>query len=677
MRRAARAWLGSSSFSVFATFALCSACGARSGLADLSWNSSSSAGGAGAAAGTAPSARSGAGGRAIGGGATRNDGGAAGTAGQGGAVSVTGPDPRLAPPVFCSIDEWCGSNTNFVAIWGSSASDIWIVADETGDTAGTQLASNSYDRPTLLHWDGIAWSTTQFEDGHELRSVWGSSRDDVWAVGDASDFFHFDGKTWSPITLPMTPAVADFTSIFGSSSSDVWAVGASGTALHFDGSTWSVVKLPTADLFRSVWSSADDVWVLGDATLNHFDRTTWSAVARSSDSVLSSVWGSTHREAWVAGKAGTLEHWNPASEQTTQVPGQATTANFRGLWGSSEHDGWAVGAKGSIAHWNGSSWSGSPHLTDSNLNAAWSYAGSTWFVGDNGAFLEFDGQEWRASPIASHQLNCLWSSSASDVWAAGREIVHWDGQLWKEVDRPGTDEALALWGASARDIWATGAHGLLLHWDGISWQSVESPTDEDISGVWGSASQDVWAVDTRGGLLHFDGRSWSVGSAPSVGPLKSVWGTSASDVIAVGNDNRLHFDGVNWSPFESPAVMPDYTIAFGNGQRVWLGGSVAWSAYKAGGARAKLQRWDGATLTDNLEPTIAPPNDSTNYSLVKAGWDGGERDVWLSLPWLMHWDGDQWLYSDVGGPPLINALWGTASDLWAVTSAGQILNKSR
>lgn len=600
--------------------------------------------------------------------------GGLGSAGLSGAPPVlTGPDPLRTPPTFCSIDNWCGSNANFVAIWGSSDTDIWIVANEAGDISGTKLATNSDATSALLHWDGLRWSAVQLG---EIHAIWGSSKDDVWAVGRSALFLHYDGKDWSPVHAPVGAPI-DFTAVTGSSPTDVWAVGWGKTVVHFDGNAWTQVAMPTWDIFRSVWASANEVWVLGDQTMNHFDRSSWSSVARPPGSVQSGLWGRAEDEAWIAGQGGTLERWNSTGEQTNPVAGGASASNFRGLWGSSASDGWAVGEKGIIARWGNAGWSAGPHLTDSSLNAAWGYQGSTWFVGDNGAFLEFDGKNFLASPIATHKLNGLWGPSARDVWAAGREIVHWDGNRWRDVARPGSDEVLAVWGSSATDVWAAGRHGLFLHGNGTAWQVSKSPTNADINGIWGSSKTDVWAVDAGGHFLHFDGSAWSIRAALNFGPLESVWGRNALDVIAVGGSNRIHFDGVEWHLLPPhPSETPIYKVAFGNGELVWIGGQVGWSAYKAGGAHPELGRWNGVGMTDNLEPMTAPAIVNLGSSSVEAGWGDTEQDVWIYLSRLMHWDGAQWSYSAAGHNP-ITALWGTTTHVWALTTSGQILEKSR
>jgi hypothetical protein len=69
--------------------------------------------------------------------------------------------------------------------------------------------------------------------------MWGSSANDVWAVGLAGTILHFDGKAWTRSTAPVTD---DLWSVWGSSANDVWAVGGHGALLRFDGKAWR--KLP-------------------------------------------------------------------------------------------------------------------------------------------------------------------------------------------------------------------------------------------------------------------------------------------------------------------------------------------------------------------------------------------------------------------------------------------------
>src|SRR5438445_6990310 len=126
------------------------------------------------------------------------------------------------------------------AATGTSASDVWVVGD-----AGP-----------ILHYNGTSWSSVSIGTMHTLRSVWGTSASDVWAVGYfyngvsySGSIFHYNGTSWSRIMG--TISIPALNSIWGTSASDVWAVG-DGTnysapfpILHYDGATWSNAPSPT------------------------------------------------------------------------------------------------------------------------------------------------------------------------------------------------------------------------------------------------------------------------------------------------------------------------------------------------------------------------------------------------------------------------------------------------
>ena len=69
-----------------------------------------------------------------------------------------------------------------------------------------------------------------------LNSIWGSSGNDVFAVGEGGTILHYNGSAWSPMASGTTE---NLKGIWGSSGSDVFAVGANGVILHYNGSAWS------------------------------------------------------------------------------------------------------------------------------------------------------------------------------------------------------------------------------------------------------------------------------------------------------------------------------------------------------------------------------------------------------------------------------------------------------
>ncbi len=71
---------------------------------------------------------------------------------------------------------------------------------------------------------------------NDLWDVWGSWRDDIWAVGANATVLHFDGTDWSRIGS--LPTVQSINGVHGSDPLNVWAVGDGGTILEWTGAGW-------------------------------------------------------------------------------------------------------------------------------------------------------------------------------------------------------------------------------------------------------------------------------------------------------------------------------------------------------------------------------------------------------------------------------------------------------
>jgi len=113
-----------------------------------------------------------------------------------------------------------GSTWAYVAqpgaeLWGlaaASPSDAWAVGS-SGD---------------MLHWDGSAWTTGN--QAHALYGMWASSATNAW-VASSSGLLHCDGQTWAS-----APGVAGFFwNVWGTSANNVYAVGLFNKVKHYDG----------------------------------------------------------------------------------------------------------------------------------------------------------------------------------------------------------------------------------------------------------------------------------------------------------------------------------------------------------------------------------------------------------------------------------------------------------
>ena len=67
--------------------------------------------------------------------------------------------------------------------------------------------------------------------GQRIKAVWGSSSNDVFAVGMGGTILHYDGTAWSPMSSGTSHTLVG---VWGSSGSDVFAVGYRGTSDHYD-----------------------------------------------------------------------------------------------------------------------------------------------------------------------------------------------------------------------------------------------------------------------------------------------------------------------------------------------------------------------------------------------------------------------------------------------------------
>ena len=156
--------------------------------------------------------------------------------------------------------------------WGT-ATDLWLIADDSARN------NNGWNKGQTLHGVAAAkgdltWTAVDSQSTLLLEGIWGSSADDIWAVGDQGTLRRFKkGATrWEIVA---SPTKMPLHAVWGSAADDVWAVGDAGTILHFDGSAWtqSLAAFPfgkKSDLYGVWGSSKNDVWIVGDGIALHY-----------------------------------------------------------------------------------------------------------------------------------------------------------------------------------------------------------------------------------------------------------------------------------------------------------------------------------------------------------------------------------------------------------------------
>jgi len=151
---------------------------------------------------------------------------------------------------------------------GSSAQDVYAVgyfdaAANLRRKFSLSARATMLSEGLILHYDGTAWQEVQpVGINIAYNGVWSSAPNDVFVVGTTDDqgaILHFDGSSWSPMSTPPTGPLLD---VWGTSAQDVYAVGV-GTILHYDGQGWTEV-LAASQRLAGVWgASPTDVFVTG------------------------------------------------------------------------------------------------------------------------------------------------------------------------------------------------------------------------------------------------------------------------------------------------------------------------------------------------------------------------------------------------------------------------------
>ncbi|MBX3208905.1 MAG: hypothetical protein KF764_27990 [Labilithrix sp.] len=304
---------------------------------------------------------------------------------------------------------------------------------------------------------------------YALTAIWGSSKDDVWAVGSAGTVLHWDGQSWKP--RPVATGHTLF-GVWGSGAGELWA-GSTYTAsfrgtIREDASVeWTTLPpLPVPsmnDLYpalATVWGRApDDVWFVGGDKVGVPYARVWRTRPGADGGVA----------------------WQTLAPCTTGTDCPAV----RAIWGRADDDIWLVGDRGRTYH---------AGLTDGGV-----------------AFTAVESQ-------TTQSLRAVWGASASEVWSAGDDGVVRKASAtapsWTPVDVPTSADLRGLWGSSASDLWAVGAYGTILHFDGEAWTQASAafPTGlkPHLYAIWGSGPNDVWIVG-EGILLHRSGPAKSGG----------------------------------------------------------------------------------------------------------------------------------------------------------------------
>jgi hypothetical protein len=401
------------------------------------------------------------------------------------------------------------ASTQLAGVAAVSSTDVWAV----GSSATAATAA-----PTTLteHWNGSSWSIVKSPDarnaatlgGDQLTALAAVSTDDIWAVGyigtqllswtseaqlEAAQvqtlMEHWNGTSWSIVNAPDV-APRDgvepwdvLTSVDAISTDDVWAVGvtewsvvqspsAAPTAQplveHWNGKYWSIVTVPDPEAGPPDWALTQGATPPANA----------SPVGSSA---LLGVTADSAQDVWVVGG------YEPDMGATDYTPTAWQTLT---------------------EHWNGTSWSivqapdatlpeqltdGSSQPDDLLTAAAEAPGGDLWAIGGS-----------MPGSALTLQLGLAFGTSSFTGWhlvpslavtAVSYRAEFQSSRPGATSFAPGTSPLAGVVTLGATDAWAVGA--VILHWDGVSWQpmyTVNGSPFDYLSGVAAAGSGGLWAV---------------------------------------------------------------------------------------------------------------------------------------------------------------------------------------
>lgn len=562
--------------------------------------------------------------------------------------SPVAPQREIIPSEHRSAWTWLNplpqGNTLF-AVWGSSPDDVYAVGD----------------RGAIVHFDGSSWTAMESGTTKRLWDVMGSSSSRIWAVGaNGAVLFKKSGRSWiqKEIGTPRT-----LYSLWVKEDGTVYACGTGGIVLKKDEWSWSVMRQggSGADQ-RSIWAGEDGEVFTVSYYLNpddqaffaavlyvsRYDGASWATTSflEGAPTTLHGIWGSDSRDVYGVGRGVTI-HFDGES----YVRFQAGACELLGIWGITATDIFAVGSSGSVVRYNGSVWNSMNSGTEVALYGVWGSSGSdVYAVGEAGIIRHFDGAAWTESggqAVTRRDVNDLWGLSGSNVYAvgAGGLIAHYDGSEWSLVNGGTSENLKGVWASSSTDVFAVGANGTILHGDATSFAPIASPTGLDLWEVHGTSPSDIYAVageGSAGRVLHYDGSSWSV-VVESTTPLYSVWAVSANEVYAIGSGVVYSYDGSQW-------IKKYYPVQSG------LWGRGPHDVYAIG--NLGVYHFDGAGwwVLDQPQPAL-------NSKLPLTGLWGCGEDIYAVGPYydVLHYDGSNW--ETVASPSSrLGTIWGSSAD---------------
>ncbi len=266
---------------------------------------------------------------------------------------------------------------SLMAVWGTSASDVWIVGGRT------ELAGG----PTILRYDGSEWSAVDSgQSSLDLWWVFGFDGNDVFVSGTGGTILRYRDGAFEKMATPRMAGT--IFGMWGATPDDLWAVGfassGGGFVWRYDGVRWTELVVPGLPprVFKVHGRAANDVWIsCGEGTTLHWNGSSLTSSSTGLTAPLFSIVTTPETTIAAGGGASQGEIVEHEGDTWTRLD-RVIPVTWRGAAASAE-TAYVVGESGSIAERLETGWAIKKQtLTQRNFHAAWiDPDGGLWGVG--------------------------------------------------------------------------------------------------------------------------------------------------------------------------------------------------------------------------------------------------------------------------------------------------------
>lgn len=597
----------------------------------------------------------------------------------------------------------------------------WHRVPEVGAGDGDVLWSGCYiegelfvvgDEGMVLHYKADAdaqaesqsqsqnqqWQQMSVPGNSPLHGIWGTSANNLYAVGWMGCLLHYDGEQWQQLRGAKIDersgrfaAVAENTPLFaidGNAEGQAWAVGDEGVILHFDGQEWQTETSPTRINLRAVGCAGDLVYAAGgEGTVllrdNSGQWTQLDCPLGSGFTTLlvqddgSLLLGGGRYFVDAGGFRGELVHYKEG--EFTALSFEQAMPRLRAL--KSYKEGvLLVGDQGHLYYLRGE------RLDKLESNCHHDLmdiiplpTGEALVVGDfctiMTAAADFTkalapppqaaaASRWQPMAVPTkHQLWGIIEGVDGICYACGEAGSVWQllpgSDTWQALPAPSDLAVHCLWD-SGQGLFAAGQLGRIYRFGGTEWTlHYELHLDVTILGMWGTGPDCIYAVGDEGLILHFDGLGWQRMASGTQSALYGLWGLERDRLLAPGDFGlMLRYNGSEWTEFNVGTESFLYSVwgdSLTNIYAVGLSGTLA---------HFNGQRWQ--QMATRLREDLL----SVSGSAAAGAFAVGTRGCVLRL------ENEQWLTEPSGSDAGLRGVCATQSGtVYAVGDRGTILRR--